>query len=202
MKQISKGRQFQNMLAFFLSVVFSPFFCAPYFCYVFAQATARSHDEIIILTIITTWFSIGVPAVFIAWQVSQGKITDLHVSRREQRQGPFVAGMLAMALQTLCLWGMGGPERLVHLSAILWLQSGLFSMISSRWKVSMHTSVLAACLAACIELAGWSSNCLYILIPLSWARHHRGRHSWGQAWAGATLGYALTFYPLRWLATL
>ena len=65
-------------------------------------------------------------------------------------------------------------------------------MTAPRWT--------AACLAAAIELLGWSPLLLGIEIPLIWARAHRGRHLWSQGTAGAIIGYTLTVIPLRWLA--
>ena len=190
-----------DFIALFLSAVLSPFLCVPYFCMVFARATARSDQEFYLLAALTVALSVGVPAAYISWQVYKGNITDIHVRMREQRKGPFRAGMVGLGIQVLLLWALGGPIRLTHLSGLLFAQSFLFEMISRKWKISMHTSVLAACLAGCIELAGWSTSCLLTIIPLCWARHYRGRHTWGQAFGGAALSYGLTVYPLRWLAS-
>ncbi|MBN9418194.1 MAG: hypothetical protein J0I12_22280 [Candidatus Eremiobacteraeota bacterium] len=191
-----------DFVALILSVVLSPFLCVPYFCTVFARATARSDSEFLLLATLCVVLSIGVPAAYIGWQVHKGNITDIHVRKREQRQGPFRAGMAGLGTLVLVLWLIGGPIRLTQLSGLLFAQSFLFEMISRSWKISMHTSVLAACLAGCMELAGWSSASLLSIIPLCWARHYRGRHTWGQAFGGAALGYGLTIYPLRWLASL
>jgi len=191
-----------DFLALFLSAVLSPFLCVPYFCTVFARATARSDSEFYLLAALCICLSIGVPALYISWHVYRGNITDIHVRLREQRKGPFRAGMAGLGLLSLSLWGLGAPVRLTQLSGLLFAQSFLFEMISRTWKISMHTSVLAACLAGCIELAGWSSGCLLTIVPLCWARNYRGRHTWGQAFGGAALGYGLTVYPLRWLASL
>ena len=191
-----------DFVALILSVVLSPFLCVPYFCTVFARATARSDSEFLLLASLCVALSIGVPAAYIGWQVHKGNITDIHVRKREQRQGPFRAGMAGLGTLVGVLWLIGGPIRLTQLSGLLFAQSFLFEMISRKWKISMHTSVLAACLAGCMELAGWSSASLLSILPLCWARHYRGRHTWGQAFGGAALGYGLTIYPLRWLASL
>ena len=108
--------------------------------------------------------------------------------------------MAGLGSLVVVLWLVGGPIRLTQLSGLLFAQSFLFETISRSWKISMHTSVLAACLAGCIELAGWSTASLLTIVPLCWARHYRGRHTWGQAFGGAALSYGLTVYPLRWLA--
>ena len=169
---------------------------------IFSHATARSTIEFYQLSFLCTALSIGVPAAYICWAVYRGKITDLHVRLKEQRKGPFRAGMLGMGALVVTLWLTGAPPRLTQLSGVLFAQIFPFEVISRAWKISMHTSVMAACLAGCIEIAHWSPWSLAILVPLSWARHHRGRHDWSQAFGGAALGYGLTTYPLRWLATL
>jgi hypothetical protein len=195
-------RTFLDHLALWLSVLLSPFVCVPYFCVVFAQATARSSTEFYHLAAICTVLSIGVPAGYIAYNVHRGYITDLHVKLLEQRRGPFRAGMVGLGLLFLSLWIYGAPPRLTSLSAVLFCQAFLFEAISRKWKISMHTSILSGCLAASIELAAWSPASLWVLVPLSWARYRRGRHLWSQAFSGAALGYGLTIYPLRWLFSL
>ena len=202
MSDYPQQRTWLDYLALFLSVVLSPFLCVPYFCVVFAQATARSSAEFYQLAAMCIILSIGVPAAYISWAVYRGHITDLHVRLKEQRKGPFRAGMMGMGALVLSLWLCGAPSRLTHLAGVLFAQIFPFEVISRAWKISMHTAVLAACLAGCIEIANWSTLTLLTLLPLSWARHHRGRHNWGQTFGGAALGYGLTTYPLRWLATL
>jgi len=190
-----------DSLAWLLSVLLSPFIAVPYFCTLLAQSVARSSQEFYHLAALCTALSIGVPALYIAWYVWQGQITDLHVRQLSQRKGPFRAGKWSMGALFVSLWGYGAPIRLTHLAGILFAQVFVFEAISKHWKISMHTGVLAACLAAMIEIDQWNPACLLILLPLAWARQRRGRHLWSQAFGGAALGYALTAYPLAWLAT-
>ncbi len=199
MTQPVKQRNFLDHLALWLSVLLSPFVCVPYFCVVFAQATARSTTEFYQLSTLCTLLSIGVPAIYIAWHVRKGNITDLHVKEVEQRKGPFRAGRWSMGSLFLSLWLYGAPQGLTALAGVLFAQVFIFEWISRTWKISMHTSVLAACLAGSVELAHWSTASLWILLPLCWARHRRGRHLWSQTFTGAALGYGLTAGPLRWL---
>ena len=189
-----------DSLAWLLSVLLSPFVCVPFFCSILSQAVARDQREFYELAILCTVLSIGVPALYISWQVWRGQITDLHVRELAQRKGPFRAGKWGMGALFLSLLAYGAPIRLTQLSGILFSQVFVFEAISRHWKISMHTGVLAACLAAVIEIAGWHPACLLVLLPLAWARQWRGRHLWSQTFGGAALGYALTTYPLRWLA--
>lgn len=188
-----------DRLALALSVVLSPFVCVPYFCVVLARATARSHHEFVTLAWLCTALSIGVPAAYICWHVYRGTITDLHVKLREQRRGPFRAGMVGMGTLFAALWLADAPVRLTALAGVLFAQVFLFEYISRFWKISMHTSVLAACLGGCVELAGWSPASMWVIAPLSWARAHRGRHHWTQGLGGGVLGYLLTVGPLSWM---
>lgn len=192
------ARTFPDHLALWLSVLLSPFVCVPYFCVVLARATARSPMEFYHLVFICVALSIGVPALYIGWNVYHGKITDWHVRELAQRKGPFKAGMLGLGSLAIALWLYGAPVKLTGLAAVMFGQAFLFEFISRQWKISMHTSILSACMAGCIEIAGWSPACLWLLAPLSWARYWRGRHLWSQAFSGAALGYGLTTYPLRW----
>lgn len=186
-------------IALFLSVLFSPFVCVPVFCVVYSQATARTHHEFLVCSFLCVAYSIGVPLLYIAWHVYHGHITDMHVKELDQRKGPFRVGFVAMGLQALTLYWIGAPQKLINLSLVMFGQCALFMLISRRWKISMHTGVLAACLAGCIELAHWNPLCLLLLGPLAWARKVRGRHEVSQGLVGALVGFALTWFPLRWL---
>ena len=190
-----------SRLALLLSVVFSPFICVPLFILVLVDATARSRSEFYFLSVLCIALSIGLPLAYIAVNVRRGKISDIHVSQLDQRQGPFRAGQVGLSLLALALWRCQAPCQLTHYVLSLLVQAALFQVISRRWKISLHTGVLGACLAGCVAIANWSTLCLLWLGPLCWARATRKRHLWSQAAAGGLLGYLVTFYLLRLLGS-
>jgi hypothetical protein len=182
----------KSFLALVLSFVFSPFICVPFFTLALVDAVARSRQEFYFLCLLLNALSVGVPLVYISWNVRRGKLKDLHVSDRAERQGPFRAGLVGLGLQAVALWSLGSPLPLLRFTLILIVQGLLFQVISRWWKISLHTGALGVCLAGCIDIAGWSPLCLLWLPPLAWARAYRKRHLWSQALLGGLLGYALT----------
>jgi hypothetical protein len=178
----------RHWLALLLSVVFSPFVCAPAFCWLYASALARSPEEFRRLALACVFFSIFVPAAYIGWNVWRGRISDLHVSNLTQRHKPFQAGLAGLGMLTVYLYATHSPAPLTRLSFAIFCQGWLFDFISRTWKISLHTGVLAACLVGCIHINSWNPLCLLLLLPLAWARAFRKRHLLSQALAGAGLG--------------
>lgn len=188
-----------DKLALFLSGALSPFLIGPIFTALFCWEASQSPQEFLKWFGLCFFFSSGVPAGYISWAVYRGHITDLHVRLREQRERPFIAGVLGMGSLAAALLLLEAPAMLTHLVSVFFVNSILFALVSRHWKISMHTGTLAACLAASIEILGWHPLWLLLEVPLVWARAQRGRHLWSQGAAGAIIGYTLTAYPIRWL---
>lgn len=188
-----------DRLALLLSGVLSPFLVGPLFIAFFVASVSESPEEFLKWYSICFVFSAGVPAGYICQGVYRGHITDLHVSRRDQRDGPFMAGVVGLGCLATTLMLLEAPTELTALSALIFFNTILFGLISRHWKISVHTGVLGFCLAAAIELLHWSPYWLLLQVPLVWARAVRGRHLITQGSAGAVLGYTLTVFPLRWL---
>lgn len=188
-----------DRLAWLLSTLLSPLVVAPVFIVFFVASVSHSPAEFFKWFSLCVLFSTGVPAGYIGWNVRSGRITDIHVSLLEQRDGPFKAGCVGLGSLAVVLWLLGAPGPLIHLTSVIFMDSVVFAWISRRWKISVHTGSLGACLAGAIELLDWSPMWLLLLAPLIWARASRKRHRISQGSLGAILGYTLTAYPLRWL---
>jgi membrane-associated phospholipid phosphatase len=190
----------QDKLAWWLSSIFSPFVCVPYFCCILVAATVPDPQRRLLLSVLSVFFAIGVPALYIAWQVYTGKITDMHVANKDQRDGPFRSGQISIACLLVVYWLLSAPVRLSHFALVMWIQSFLFERVTRYTKISLHTGVLAAFLSAAIEIADWPMHSLLWILPVAWARIHRGRHLPSQVAGGAVLGYAISCGVLRFLA--
>lgn len=199
---LTASSTFWDKLALLLSVVLSPFLVAPFFTAFFVAAVVDTPYDFLKWYSICVLFSTGVPTAYIVLNVRWGRITDVHVSLLEQRDGPFLAGCVGLASLTAVLWFMSAPMMLVHLTGVVFVNAAVFARISRRWKISVHTGALSCCLGGAIELLHWSPAWLLLLAPLIWARATRKRHLVSQGSAGAILGYTLTAYPLRWLAMM
>lgn len=161
---------------------------------------ASSVLSALVYTVITLFFlSLG-PFGYICLGVRLGKLSDVDVSKRSERVGPFIFGLLSIALGWFALIRLHGPDALITVLAITAL-SGLVMMgITLWWKISLHTSSLAGAVTILTMLYGVLMLPLFALVVLvSWSRVVLRRHTLAQTIAGSLAGIILTalFLKLR-----
>lgn len=181
-----------DRLASAISVVSSPFLVLPVACLLLVGRLTTDFEDFYAWTLVCVLLSSAVPAIYILALWRSGRITDVHVGLREQRRGPFVASMLSFVALTLLLLTSGAPRPVVALAAVLLGNSVTFGLLSNRWKVSLHSGVLASALTAAILVLGWSAAWLVLVVPVIWSRQRRGCHTLAQGLVGAAMGVAVT----------
>lgn len=142
-------------------------------------------------------FSVAVSLLFITVlpfgyliaQIRRGRVTDIHVRRREQR-GPVILVFLASWLAgTVALRVLGAPHELIALIGAGICTLVVIGAITLRWKISMHMGVAAGVLTVVALLFGPQLLILLPLLPvLAWARTATGDHTPAQVVAGAAVG--------------
>ncbi len=194
----------RDRVAFLISGAASPYVVLPLFILLMTAEWAPGWREAVLWAAVGSACVVGLPLGYIAIGVRRGRLTDIHVQLREQRGGPFLAALFGAALAGLGLHLLGAPDALVLAAAAVVLNGAVFALITRRWKISMHPSVLAACavLAGRTVAAGWFV--LLAAVPLViWARVRRGRHNWAQGAVASLLAVLLTAGLLEgWLAWL
>lgn len=129
------------------------------------------------------------PVLYLVWLLKQGHITDIHLRVREERAKPL---LVSLAL-TLLTWGLlsvvAAPRLLIIMAAATSLQTALFFVITTHWKISLHSASAAAMAVLAWMLYGSVALGLLLTVPLiAWARVRLDRHTLGQTVAGAALG--------------
>ncbi len=141
-----------------------------------------------------------VPLIYLIWLVRRGKVTDLNLHLREQRQGPFIVTLAGAAAAWVVLTLGGAPQILRLLAAASVAQTLLVFLITLRWKISVHTSTAAGMTVLVWSVVGKAAAPLVITIPLiAWSRVKLRRHTFWQTVAGMVLG-CLIFLIAVWLA--
>lgn len=181
-----------GQLAYLLSGVGSPFLVLPLFCVLFVARAVPGTAEQLYWGLICLLLSTFIPGAYVFYLWRRGRITDLHVSVREQRGSIVVVSMGSFSLLLLYLWASSAPRMLQALAANLLLNAAAFGWISRSWKISLHAGVLGGCLAGAVVLLHWPRASLFGVIPVIWARWYRRRHSLAQGFAGAGLGILLS----------
>lgn len=120
-----------------------------------------------------------------------GQVSDLDVTRREERHKPFLAAVCGAALAWSVLAAMGAPALLVHFALAHTLVISLVLLITLYWKISVHAAGAAA--VATLLASALPSPLLAFLpvLVVAWSRLYLGRHTLTQVMVGGGLGAAV-----------
>jgi membrane-associated phospholipid phosphatase len=167
---------------------------------VFLVALYRSSNQAsnLYYALITLFFASIGPLLYIVIGVRLGKFTDVDVSVRSQRTGPFLFGLGSCFLGLLVIAQTHGPKNLQTLM-IMTIISGIILMITTMWwKISIHASTLAGAVTLLTALYGLVMLPAYLLVILvSWSRVVLHRHTIAQVTAGSLVSIAMTLILLK-----
>ncbi len=180
----------------FVSTVFSPplvVFYAVILC-----SYSLDHSSKFLWTSFFVLLFTLVPTAYIFYLMGRGRVTDFHMSVREERIRPlsvvFVYSVLSLALYGLA----GGPGALVTLGYLCLALTGLWILVSLCWKISGHCAAMGALSA--MVFAYPHETLVFVVPPLAllvaWSRVRLGCHSPAQALAGLVLGVAVFWFFL------
>jgi membrane-associated phospholipid phosphatase len=142
-------------------------------------------------------FSTVIPLADLAWRRKTGRISDWHISRREERSVPLVFGLGYALAGTLSMYLLDAPTELVA-AMVSGLAVGLTALlITLGWKISLHTmgNALLATLIALVFAQCWYSplNLLLALgvVVTGTSRIYLKQHTPWQVVAGTAVGVAV-----------
>lgn len=138
-------------------------------------------------------FTVVIPAAIVDVGVRQGRYTDHHLSRREQRAVPLglAAASVLVGLAVLAL--AGAPRSIVALQVAVLATVLVATTVTLWWKVSFHVAVVAA--AACVLTllgGGWWALSWLAVPVVGWARLRLTAHTLAQVIVGGVLGAGVT----------
>ncbi len=137
----------------------------------------QSQDQLtaFIYACITLFFlSVG-PLLYIIIGVRLGKLSDIDVSRRSQRVGPFMFGIVSVMIGWFVLTLTNGPRNLQTVM-IITVFSGIIMMAITFW---------------------WMLPLFVLLVLVSWSRVVLRRHTVTQVIAGSLAGIVLSLVILK-----
>ena len=184
----------RHLLAELISWAFFPPFIATLFFTFLIFWYAVDFGEGLKWIVVVSPFLIIVPIIFFAVSLKLGWISDIDLSRREERPAflSVFIGSLAVALAVLYILKV--PENLLIyvLSALLVV---IFSsIITLYWKISFHTAVTASVITAITILGGGAFSWMFLLIlPVGWARVVLERHTLYQVIGGTLIAFVITW---------
>src|SRR5260221_12863647 len=126
-------------LARYISNILAPASVSLPFVLLVAFYHAQSLGSALYYACITLFFLSFGPMVYIIIGVRMGKFSDVDVSRRSERVGPFLFGITSGSLGYILLYFSHGPKNL-QTSLMITGVSALILMIITRWgKISIIT---------------------------------------------------------------
>jgi hypothetical protein len=197
---ISKGRivellEYETLLARLISNIISPPLVGILTAIAYIVYTVPQPQKVLV------WLSWGLPLLiipplaYVIWLVRRGELADIHMPDRRSRIKPLVVilGWSMGGLLMFHFWGAPSILIFVILATIGYMM--VMSAITLFWKISFHSSAIAATasvgiIAAGIN-AGWSITALMLIPVVAWARVHLRRHTLGQVMAGCMVGLSM-----------
>lgn len=130
-----------------------------------------------------------VPFGFLLWQLHRGQVTDLDIHFRQQRTWSFAVTCLGFLLAWISMVLGGAPAVLRLMVGTGLLQWLILSLITLRWKISVHAASVAGTTSILVWGFGLAATPVVIAVPLvAWSRVKLRRHTPAQVAAGILLG--------------
>ena len=172
------GHSWRGRIAFTVSAVTSPYLVTALTAGVVVYLVHATVGELLLWVGIATGFSAVLPFLLVLGLLRLGRVTDMHVALREQRAVPLLATLLSATVGLCLLHRVGAAKQVLALGWAFLLNGALLTLITLRWKISVHAATFAACVIA-LGLVGspWAICALAFLPLVLWARLHRRRHT-------------------------
>jgi len=154
-------------------------------------------SALVYATITLFFLSIG-PFLYIILGVRLGKLSDIDVSKRTQRLGPFIFGLISVCLGWFVLVLIHAPGILVTVLIITAVTGVIMMFTTLWWKISIHASSLAGAATVLTVLYGAIMLPTFgLLILVGWSRVVLRRHTVVQVVAGALVSIAVSVVLLK-----
>jgi membrane-associated phospholipid phosphatase len=185
-------------LARIFSTVCNPFLTSLLLFIILAGASSRTNTDFWVLLGNSAFFiSIG-PMLYVFWLYATDRISDLDMSKREEREHVFVVFVIFYVLGTIDLWLINAPAIVTASMAGYALSSLVVQWITRYWKISTHALGITAPLIALCVIYGPRPLPFLILIPIvCWARVYLRAHTVLQVCAGVALAAVSTLVVFR-----
>jgi hypothetical protein len=129
------------------------------------------------------------PFVHIRWGVRTGRLSDHHISIRQERLLPYLTELSAVCCAYLLMRALRAPRLMSGLVLSVAAGMVIVSGVTIAWKISMHVTGAAGTVMILVLLSDHRWAPLFLLVPVvGWSRHVLEHHTVTQVAAGALLG--------------
>lgn len=169
-----------------------PILCIPLFFIISLVLSLSNLWDFPLLELVSLVFASILPmAIIIYWAKKSGN--DRDISNRQDRFTPLVVGTVSYFIGFLLSRTLGLNDFLTFLFLCYSINTFIVMIITTRWKISIHTTGLSGPVCALIILLGPIGALFGLLYPiLIWSRVTLKKHTMAQAIAGGVQGFFLT----------
>lgn len=142
-------------------------------------------------------FSTVFPVVDLTVRLRLGKISDYHVTKKEERTAPMIMAVGYLTVGAVLMYVLGAPREFVAVAVTGLLLIAVSLVITLWWKISLHSMGLFETYSLLVLVFGTWTFVLYnfylilILIAVCWSRLYLKKHTPAQVAAGALAGSVL-----------
>jgi hypothetical protein len=134
-------------------------------------------------------FAAAIPLAYVLRGVRQGRFADHHIPERAHRRVPLLFGIGSVAAGLAVLIALGAPRDVIALLAAGGVGLVVFTVVTLRWKMSIHAGVAGGTAAVLIAVYGpWALPAVPLALASCWARVRLSAHTLAQVVAGALVG--------------
>jgi membrane-associated phospholipid phosphatase len=188
-----RERRVWRDLARILSTIFNPFLTALALFVIHAYANTPDTFAFWRLLFISTFFTSIGPMLYVFWLYASGRISDLEMSVRAEREVVFSTFVVFYLVGSGVLWMLHAPRVMVAAMLGYFVSTLIVGYITRFWKISTHALGITAPLIALSLLYGRPPLPFFVLIPMvCWARVYLKAHTVAQVVAGAALATITT----------
>ncbi|MBR6024433.1 MAG: hypothetical protein IK044_05665 [Methanobrevibacter sp.] len=169
-----------------------PIICIPLFIIICLTLSINDLWQFPLLEFISIVFASVLPmAIILYWAKRSGNDND--ISKRQDRPIPLIIGTVSYFIGFLISLYLGLNDFLTFLFLCYTVNTFIVMLITTRWKISIHTTGLAGPVCALIMLLGPVGALFALLYPvLIWSRVTLKKHTMAQAIAGGVFGFFMT----------
>lgn len=145
----------------------------------------------------------GIPLAYLFIGLKRGWVSDMELTRREERPRFILVSLSSDVLALLVLHFFRGPHLLTVIVLTYFCLAIVMFSISSFWKISMHMAGVGGFSTALVFVFGWPALWAFLsLLLVAWARLHRRKHNVSQLIVGTLAGVLVTALVFGWLGML
>lgn len=163
---------------------------------VFSQAQV-TREQLIPLASMSLFFHILIPFIYLMWAMKTGRVSDLDITKREQRYGILTVMILSYIASLFVTYSIGNVI-VFHVLAIIVAYLAIVYVITFYWKISLHMGVNVLSVILINFFYDWKLSFLFLALPLIfWSRYTLKKHTPAQLLLGALVSGSVALGGLR-----